>query len=158
MERVTIENVEPAATNSPADVVRLLSPVLHTDGLAMNYFEVEPLESMGYAYHRHLDQEEVFYVQQGIITFETEAGEVEVKAGEIIRFSPGEFQLGRNLGDERAHVLAIGAPRQSEEIEHLRDCSTCKEETIQVVEITESPKSILIYCTECDSITDEIPL
>lgn len=60
--------------NSPADVVRELSPALDTNGLAINYFEVESSESAGYAYHRHLDQEEVFYVQQGIVTFETEAG------------------------------------------------------------------------------------
>lgn len=158
MERVTIEDREPAATNSPADAVRLLSPALDTDGLAINYFEVEPSESVGYAYHRHLDQEEVFYVQQGIVTFETEAGEEEVEAGEVIRFGPSEFQLGRNLEDGRAHVLAIGVPRESEEIEYLQDCPTCEEETIQVPEITESPKMILIYCTECDSRTDEIPL
>lgn len=158
MERVRIKDIEPAATNSPADVVRLLSPALDTDGLAVNYFEVEPSENVGYAYHRHLDQEEVFRVQQGIVTFGTEAGDVEVNAGEVIRFGPGEFQLGRNLGEERAHVLAIGAPRQSEELEYLQDCPTCEEKTIQVPEIRETPKAILIRCTECDSRTDEIPL
>lgn len=158
MKRATIEEIEPAATNSPADVVRVLSPALDTNELAINYFEVESSESVGYAYHRHLDQEEVFYVQQGMVTFETEAGEVEVETGEIIRFAPGEFQLGRNLGDERAHVLAIGAPRESEKIEYLQDCPTCEEETIQVPEITENPTTIQVHCTECDSRTDEIPL
>lgn len=158
MKRVAIEDVDPAATNSPADVVRLLSPVLDTDGLAINYFEVEPSENVGYAYHRHLDQEEVFYIQQGVVTFETEITDVEVESGEIIRFEPGEFQVGRNLGDERAHVLAIGAPRESTEVEYLQNCPTCAEETIQVPEITEHPKAILIHCTICDSKTDEIPL
>ncbi len=158
MKKAAIGDVDPAATNSPAAVVRLLSPVLDTDGLVINYFEVEPAESVGYAYHRHLDQEEVFYVQKGTVTFETEVGGVEVDAGEIVRFGPGEFQLGRNIGDERAHVLAIGAPRESEELEYLQDCPTCGEETVQVPEITESPKAILIHCTRCDSTTDEIPL
>lgn len=158
MKRVAIEDVEPAATNSPADVVRLLSPVLDTDELAINYFEVAPSESVGYAYHRHLDQEEVFYVQRGTVTFETEASDVEVAAGEMVRFGPGEFQLGRNLGNERADILAIGAPRASEELEYLRHCPTCGEETIQVPETTESPKAILIRCTVCDLKADEIPL
>lgn len=158
MERVAIEDVDPATTNSPADVVKLLSPVLDTDGLAINYFEVAPSERVGYAYHRHLDQEEVFYVQRGVVTFETEAGDVAVKAGEVVRFGPGEFQLGRNLGDDRAHVLAIGAPRVSEELEYLRDCPSCGEETIHVPEIEESPEVISIHCTECDSRSDEIPL
>lgn len=158
MENIRIEDVDPASTNSPAAVVRLLSPVLDTDELAMNYFEIEPTESLGYAYHRHLDQEEVFYVHRGTVTFETEADAVEVDAGDIIRFEPGEFQLGRNLGDERAHVLAIGAPRRSEEIEYLRDCPTCGDETIQTPEFEEEPTAILIHCTECDSRTEEIPL
>jgi uncharacterized cupin superfamily protein len=118
----------------------------------------EPSESVGYAYHRHLDQEEIFYILRGIVTFETESRDVEVEAGEIIRFSPGEFQLGQNLGDERAHVLAIGAPRTSAELEYLRYCPTCDEKTIQVPEIEESPKAILIHCTECELKTDKILL
>lgn len=158
MERVAIEDVEPATTNSPADVVRVLSPVLETDGLAINYFEVDPTEQVGYAYHRHLDQEEVFYVQRGTVTFETAVGDVVVSAGEIVRFGPGEFQLGHNRGDERAHVLAIGAPRTSEELEYLRDCPTCGTETIQVPETVDGSTAIVIHCTECDSRTDEIPL
>jgi mannose-6-phosphate isomerase-like protein (cupin superfamily) len=158
MKKVAIEEVEPAATNSPADVVRVLSPALETDGLALNYFEVDPAESLGYAYHRHLDQEEVFYVQAGRVTFETEAGDVEVEAGEVIRFEPGEFQLGRNFGDERAHVLAIGAPRESKEIEYLLECPTCEATTIHVPQLTERPKAILVRCTECDTRTDEVPL
>nr|WP_313691743.1 hypothetical protein [Halobaculum sp. XH14] len=58
----------------------------------MNYFELAPSESFGYAYHRHSDQE-VFYVQSEMTTFEIEIGEVEVGAGEAIRFAPGEFQF-----------------------------------------------------------------
>lgn len=158
MESTRVEDVDPASTNSPADVVRVLSPVLDTDQVAINYFEVAPTESLGYAYHRHLDQEEVFYVLQGTVTFETEADDVDVEPGEMIRFEPGEFQLGRNPGDERAHVLAVGAPRGSTEIEYLRDCPSCEDETIQTPEISDEPTAILIHCTVCDSQTDEIPI
>jgi len=52
----------------------------------------------------------VFYVLSGTATFETEAGEVTVDAGEAIRFVPGEFQQGSNRGDERVVALAPGAP------------------------------------------------
>ena len=58
----------------------------------MNYFELAPSESFGYAYHPHSDQEEVFYVQSEMTIFEIETGEIEVGAGGAIRFAPGEFQ------------------------------------------------------------------
>jgi hypothetical protein len=61
MKKTRIDAVEMPPTNSPADVVRPLSAVLETESVALNYFELAPTESFGYAYHRHLDQEEVFY-------------------------------------------------------------------------------------------------
>lgn len=158
MEKVAIDGVAPAESNSPADVVRLLSPALGTNALAMNYFEVDPSESLGFAYHRHLDQEELFYVLRGMMTFETESGNVEVAADEVIRFPPGEFQLGRNLGEERAHVLAIGVPPTSTDVEYRRYCPTCEEETIQVPEVVEHRNTILVHCDACDETVEEISL
>ncbi|WP_331235562.1 hypothetical protein [Natronorarus salvus] len=96
MERVRIEAVEQPATNSPADVVRPLSDALGTTDLAIDHFDLAPGDSIGYENHRHLEQEEVFDVQRGTVTFET--GAVEGATREVIRFAPGEFPAGAEPG------------------------------------------------------------
>lgn len=156
MNKVSIEDIDTPASNSPADVLRPLSQALDTNGLAINYFELAPGESFGYAYHRHQDQEEVFYIQSGTPTFETETGDVDVEAGEAIRFPPGEFQLGTNQTDDRVKALALGVPRDSEEIEYFIECPQCSERTIQTPEITEDQEALLIRCSECETETDRI--
>jgi uncharacterized cupin superfamily protein len=101
----------------------------------------------------------VFYVPEGTVTFETESGEVEVGPDEVVRFAPGEFQLGRNRGDERVVALAIGAPRETEAIEYLRECPECAERTIQVPETVEGgDEGFVIRCKTCDTVVDEFLL
>lgn len=80
MEKITILDLEPPSTTSPAEVYPLGDPLGTTD-IAINYFELAPGDRFGFDLHRHLDQEEVFYIQQGTATFETEEGDVEVAAG-----------------------------------------------------------------------------
>lgn len=158
MNKVSIEDIDTPPSNSPADVLRPLSQALDTDDLAINYYKLAPGESFGYEYHRHHDQEEVFYIQAGTPTFETEDGDVDVEAGEVIRFAPGEFQLGTNQTDNRVKALALGAPRDSEEIEYLRNCTQCGERTIQAPEITENQEALVIRCSDCGTETDRISL
>lgn len=153
MQHVRIDEVDIPPTNSPADVIRPVSEELGTTGLAINYFELAPGESFGYAYHRHLDQEEVFYIQTGTATFETETGDIEVESGEIISFSPGEFQLGTNRTDERVTALALGSPRHSENIEHLLDCSECNERTVHTSEVADEQDAIIVQCSDCGTET-----
>lgn len=158
MKHIAIEDVEPADSNSPADSVRYLTSALDTENVAINHFELGPGDSIGYAYHRHLDQEEVFFVEGGVVTFQTEQENVEVGPGEIVRFAPGEFQLGRNRGEERARVLAIGAPRETSELEYLLECPICEERTIHDPELSDDRSAFLAYCRECGERTREIVL
>jgi uncharacterized cupin superfamily protein len=158
MERVSLADQDHAASNSPADVVLPLSDALGTETLACNYFELAPGESFGFDYHCHHDQEEVFYVQSGTATFRTEDGDVEVGTGELVRFAPGEFQLGRNEGTDRVVALALGAPRDSRDIEYLRDCPECDEETRQRPELAEETRTLSIRCTDCETVVDEFSL
>ncbi len=151
MKRVAIDDVEHPPTISPADVVRPLSGPLGTTDVALNYFELAPGETFGFDYHRHRDQEEVFYVLEGTATFRTEAGDVEVSAGEAVRFAPGELQLGRNAGEDRVRALAIGASRDSEAIEYVRPCPECGEETTQTLDLDREAAVIEISCERCGS-------
>lgn len=149
MEKVTIEEQENSV--QPAAVMRPLTTPLDLTDLAINYYELEPGDSFAFAYHNHEIQEEVFYIQSGTATFDTEAGPVDVTAGEIIRFARGEFQRGWNRGDTRVIALAMGAPLDYGTQVKLRYCETCGEQTDSRIERTEENGTTVAigYCTVC---------
>ncbi|MFO7925914.1 MAG: cupin domain-containing protein [Halobacteriota archaeon] len=133
----------------PASVKRPVGSALDAEHLGMNYYELQPGESFAFGYHAHDDQEELFYVLDGKATFETEAGDVTVEAGEVIRFAPGEFQQGRNDTDDRVRALAVGAPADSTDVTILRDCEECDDRTAQRIEAAEARDELLTTCVEC---------
>lgn len=149
MEKVRISEQENSV--QPAAVMRALTEPLGLTDLAINYYELEPGDSFAYAYHSHEVQEEVFYVQSGTATFETEAGDVTVAAGEILRFDRGEFQRGWNQGEERVVALAMGAPLEYGTQVKLRHCELCGVETDTRLEREDEDGDpvMVAYCTEC---------
>ena len=156
MEKVNIADVGATPSISPATVATFLSNALGTEHLAINYFELAPGDQLGWDYHRHRDQEEVFVVLSGTLTFETDEGDVRVGADEAIRFAPDEFQLGHNREDERVTVLALGAPRGSRALQYRRQCEHCHEETIQDVELDRERRVFVVSCTVCEEPVTEI--
>ena len=151
METVALDEVD--SLLGPADVKRPLSRALGATNVAMNYFELAPGEQFGAGYHCHPTQEEVFYVLAGTATFDTEAGDVAVGPDELVRFAPGEWQVGLNAGTERVRALAIGAPRESPETEVRRACPDCGTETRQAFEITDDKSALLAVCDDCGAET-----
>jgi len=149
MEIVEIEELENRV--QPAAVMYRLTEPLDLTDLAINYYELEPGDSFSFAYHNHEVQEEVFYIQSGTATFETEDGTVEVGAGEIIRFGREEFQRGWNRGEEHVIALALGAPLDYGRRLKLRYCSACDEMTQSRFEREEEDGQAMKvgYCTEC---------
>ncbi|MFQ3295815.1 MAG: putative cupin superfamily protein [Halobacteriales archaeon] len=137
----------------PASVNRPLTDALGLSNLAMNYYELEPGESFAYGFHAHDQQEEVFYVQSGTVTFETVEGDVTVEAGELVRFGPGEYQQGVNHGEGRVVALAMGAPQEAGETEILRECEVCGERTPHSLELAEAKNAILATCESCGAET-----
>jgi uncharacterized cupin superfamily protein len=137
MERAAIEEVDhvehPMGVNS---IRRPLSEALGTAAFGLVYYELEPGEAFsGGLRHRHRDQEEVFLVLSGVVTFEIgrEPERVTVEEGEAIRIEPGEFQKGTNEGDERVVALGFGAPGRRhdwEELDVLLECGNCDAETV----------------------------
>jgi uncharacterized cupin superfamily protein len=136
MERVGLDDVAPAAPESGV-VRRRLSTALGTTGLALVHYRIPPGDELPAGLHTHADQEEVFAVLDGTATFETlvatgetlgpplESGRVTVRAGEAVRFAPGEFQSGRNDGDTDLVVLAVGAPRNTGDLRFPVACPEC---------------------------------
>jgi len=151
MEKVRIDDIDrwmgPAAEKKP------VSRALGTEHVALNYYELESGESLAFGYHRHENQEEVFYVQRGTVTFETEAGDVAVGPAEAVRFAPGEWQRGTNEGSERAVVLAVGAPTDTGESTVLRKCLECGERTPQEIQRAEDADALVTRCVDCGTET-----
>jgi len=100
---------------------------LGVEGFALNRYRLPPGAGLPGGLHTHLDQEELFVVLQGRLTFETLSGAVTVASGEAVRFAPGEYQSGANEGDTVAVVLAAGAPKESEAVRVPLDCPDCGE-------------------------------
>jgi quercetin dioxygenase-like cupin family protein len=156
MDTVTIDDV-PVERN-PMQVHDIRKPVsrkLGTEHFAANYFELEPGDSFSGSLHRHHDQEEVFYIEQGQTTFEVglDREEINVSGGELIRFEPGEFQQGYNTGDERVVGWAFGAPGATHdwaELESRAHCPECDAETTQSVALADG--RFEPTCTDCGNV------
>jgi uncharacterized cupin superfamily protein len=151
MEHVDVDDVDDRM--GPADVKRDVSRALGATDMALNYYELAPGDAFGFGYHRHSDQEEVFYVVQGTVTFETEDGTVTADAGEAVRFAPGEWQLGTNEGDERVVALALGAPQDMGETTMLRECPDCEGQTENEIQMADDRSALVTICGECGAET-----
>jgi quercetin dioxygenase-like cupin family protein len=155
MEKVTIDEVDNERNPLQVhDVRRPVSAALGVEHFAMNYFELSPGDSFSGGLHRHLDQEEVFYVEEGTATFEVgrEREEITVEAGELVRFEPGEFQMGYAVEDGDGVVgWALGAPSSRhdwDELESLVYCSDCEQETAHATTLTDEGR-FRLTCNEC---------
>jgi uncharacterized cupin superfamily protein len=154
METVTTDAIDPETTDEHrTHDRRVLTDALNTSDLAVVHYTLEPGERFSGTLHTHMDQEEVFVVLAGEATFETEHGTVTVGEDEAIRFAPGEFQTGYNDSDERVVALALGGPRDSEDvrISHIAgygdvSCSECGHDHMQVDPTTEASE---LVCPEC---------
>lgn len=119
---------------------RMLTEALSADGLALARYELAPGDRLSGAVHAHTRQEEVFVVLAGAVTFEVGrdadgAEPVAITEDGAVRFAPGEFQSGYVPADadERAVVLALGAPREPGEtrvsripvLDHNVSCPDC---------------------------------
>jgi uncharacterized cupin superfamily protein len=122
-----------------------LSDALGTTDVAINRYRLSPGDGLPSGLHAHLDQEEVFYVVEGTVTFETLSEPIVVDAGEAVRFAPGEYQTGTNVGESPALVLALGAPTETEQVRIPLDCPDCGHRGLSPAWDGE----VLLACPEC---------
>jgi mannose-6-phosphate isomerase-like protein (cupin superfamily) len=157
MKRVGLDEVRTEPNPLGVHEIRKpLSKVLDTSAFAMNYYELAPGESFSGGLHTHHDQEEVFYVLEGTATFDVSGGpgdpveRVAVGPDEAIRFAPGEFQVGRNEGEERVAAFALGAPdarHDFDAVEAATFCPECGAETGHSVALEDG--SFEFTCESC---------
>ncbi|MFB6184149.1 MAG: cupin domain-containing protein [Haloarculaceae archaeon] len=152
MDKIRVDDVEQHW--SFASVRRRLGDALDAENVAISYYEVDPGETLGAIVHTHFDQEELFYVLSGTVTFEQPDGDVVVRTDEVIRFAPGDYQLGYNDGDETATVLALGAPRESETAAQRIVCPECGRTTEFEYAVSETEDAKVLRCLSCDAALD----
>lgn len=126
----------------PSDVVALalgeaatrwsLREPLDAEGVALNRYRIGALGRLPWGLHAHADQEELFVVLEGTLTFETLEGTVDVEVGDAIRFAPGEYQAGTNAGTVPVEYLAIGVPATSEDVRIPRLCPSCSSSAVRL--------------------------
>ena len=151
MRKVSVDAVE--SLPGPAAVKRKLTDELGTTRLALAYYELDKGESSSFGYHAHGTQEEVFYIQQGAVTFRTESDTVTATAGEVVRVPPGELQRAVNERIERAVMLVVGAPREAGELTLVRFCEACDDKTLQELRDVDPGRVCDTICTECGHVT-----
>ena len=151
MEKVSVDDVEPQALGDDTDRRGLADPLGATD-VAINRYALEPGEAFSGGLHAHLDQEEIFYVVEGEATFEhapeptADSETVTVEAGEAVRFPPGEYQQGRNEGDDRVVALALGAPKETTEGRVAQPCPACDSPAMA---IAMGEEGMILECPDC---------
>jgi uncharacterized cupin superfamily protein len=155
MEKVAISEVEPGESETSIER-RGLSDPLGTTDVAINRYRLAPGEGFPGGLHAHVDQEEIFLVVEGEATFETLDGEtldgeVVVKAGEAIRFAPGDFQTGRNDSDAETVAFALGAPRDSDDVRVPLPCPECGYDDLRP-ELSEGEE--VLVCPDCNAEAD----
>lgn len=147
METVTIRDAE---TRTPAEGAdgHNLTEALGTTDVAINHYRLDPGTRLS-GLHAHGDQEEVFVVVEGIATFETLSGAVEVAAGEAIRFGPGEYQSATNPASAPVELYALGAPRSTEDVRIPLACPACDHEYVRPA-LSDDGETPLLRCPDCD--------
>jgi transcription elongation factor Elf1 len=74
-------------------------------------------------------------------------GEVTVDELETIRFGPGEFQSGKNESDSELIVLALDAPRDTDDIRIPVTCPDCNHETLRL----DFSDELAFICPDCSA-------
>jgi len=154
MQTVSLDDVAPA-TDGRRRERRGLTGGLGAEDLALNHYRLEPGERLS-GLHAHGDQEEVFLVVEGRVTFEVFASdgdrgrEVGVAAGEAVRFAPGEYQSGSNEADEPAALYALGAPPDSEDVRVPLACADCGHEYVRPTLVD---GAAVLACPDCGAET-----
>lgn len=142
MNRVALAEIDPAL--EAADQ-RGQSDSLVTTNVAINHYRIAPESGFPGGVHAHMNQEELFIIIAGTAAFETMNGTITVDAGEAIRFAPGEFHSGTNAANEELVALAVGAPRDTEDVRIPFACPGCDHPDLRMA----TDDGLTFVCPDC---------
>ncbi|WP_435194731.1 cupin domain-containing protein [Natronomonas sp. EA1] len=119
-----------------------------------NVFVADPGQRLPWGTHSHPDHEELFYVIEGQVSFETPDREYVVEAGEVFFVPRDHPQKGVAVGDVPARVVAVGAPKATDDAVIEEECPECGEMTGRTFD--EEDGAYLLYCAECGEQVDRL--
>lgn len=115
-----------------------------------NLYEAKPGEQISMGRHYHPEHEELMYVLDGLLRFETPKGDFEVEAGEAFFVPMGAVQKGYAAGGENVRFLAIGAPKSEDHAVICESCGSCGETTDREFAMEGDDEHVIVlYCSDC---------
>lgn len=151
MDYQKIDPDELADAPSPTTRKKEIDEAVGATMFGCNLYEAEPGQQISMGYHYHPDQEELIYVMEGALRFETSDGDYRVSAGEAFFVPMGAEQKEHAFGDVTARFLAIGAPKAEDHAVIREPCEACGETTEREfgTETDGERRTVVLYCTEC---------
>ncbi|WP_299267356.1 cupin domain-containing protein [Halorientalis sp.] len=136
---------------SPAREKTEIDEAVGATTFGCNLYVLDPGEPASFGYHKHPEHEELFYVLDGTLEFETEDGVWTVGANEAFFVPPNHAQQGQAIGDDPARLLAIGAPKVDDRPVFVETCSECGETGDR--EIEQRDGTFTLCCANCGAET-----
>lgn len=127
------------------------------EAFGFNVYEADPGEQIPWGYHRHPEHEELFYVISGALAFETPEDTYRVESGEAFFIPEDHPNEAQAVGDEPARVVAVGAPKATDQAVLSEECPECGEVTDREFEkVRENDEQVVrLYCTNCGALVEE---
>jgi uncharacterized cupin superfamily protein len=144
---------------TPAQHKRELDEAVGASTFGCNFFEAEPGEILPWGFHRHPDQEELFFVLEGELTVETPDDEIVLGPEELLFVPEDHPNMARASGDGRTRVLAVGAPKDGDRAvleEECPDCGTVERLDTAVHERDEDGTTTRVAVVSCSACGTEI--
>lgn len=147
--KVNIQNIN--STVSPASKKIELDEAVGAETFGVNLFTAHPDEQLPWGYHRHPNQEEILLVLSGEIEVNTPNEVYHVSENEAIFVPMDHKQCAAAVGNAPASVIAIGAPKASDEAIIEEQCERCDEVTQHEPQIKNGHdnESHALSCVNC---------
>jgi mannose-6-phosphate isomerase-like protein (cupin superfamily) len=139
---------------SPAHAKKEVDEALGVETFGFNVYTVAPGERVPWGFHRHPRHEEVFYVLDGTLTVDTADEPLVVEAGEALFVPPGQPTRAHNAGTEMVRLVAVGAPKETDEAVIEEHCPACGAVTGRRGERVDDGDTVVLFCTDCGAETD----
>jgi quercetin dioxygenase-like cupin family protein len=141
-------------TPNPTRAKHELDEMLGATAFGLNHYVADPGEQIPWGRHRHPDHEEAFYVLSGELSVETPEGEFTVESDEAFFVPKNAWNRAVAVGEKPCHLLAFGAPKDTDEAVIEDKCPECGEFTRWEYESREDTEGYVLYCSECGAETN----
>lgn len=148
-KKINIENIN--SVISPASEKLELDEAVGAETFGVNLFTAHPGEQLPWGYHRHPNQEEILLVLSGEIEVDTPDELYHISENEGIFVPMNHKQCATAVGNTPARVIAIGAPKASDEAIIEERCEHCEEVTQHEPQIKggHDNKTHILSCINC---------